>query len=359
MKKIKILLERDSYPIIIDNSFDPLSEQITSITQRICKIVVITDNVISEYHLNGFLKQFRYPRNQIYTYVIKQGEEYKCLKTVKEIYLFLMEIGINRNDIIFSFGGGVVGDIAGFVASTYLRGIPFVQIPTTLLAQIDSSIGGKNGVNFQGIKNIIGSFYQPRLVYTNIEVLKTLPSQEIKNAFAEAIVHGFVSDPELISYIDFNMKNIFALDKNILMEFIYRNCRIKSQIIEADTIDKGERQMLNFGHTFGHAIESIYKYSYSHGECVSLGIVAAIKSAVYLKMIDINILSYIKKLLSRIGLPVNLSILDWEQIKGKIIYDKKRVADTPTFILPKKIGEVVPYQLRLEQDLIEYLSQPD
>lgn len=357
MEKIDVTLSSDSYTIMIENGFDSIKEQLSFIKKTPSKIALITDNNVADLQLMNFINESGYLWEQIFYYVIKHGESHKSLESSIDIYKFLMNLRIDKHDIIIAFGGGVVGDLTGYVASTYYRGIPFVQIPTTLLAQIDSSIGGKNGVNFKGIKNIIGTFYQPKLVYISTKVLNTLSRKEIRNGIAEAMVHGIIMEPDLITYIDNHIEDIYSLKEEILIQFIFRNCKIKSKIVEQDALDKGIRQILNYGHTFGHAIESIYEYRYSHGECVSMGIVAAIKTSIYLELTDYNLLLYIKNILIRSGLPVSLSHLDWDQIKARISYDKKTKSGITTFILSKRLGEVIPYHLELDSGLIRYLAE--
>lgn len=359
MKRIDISLADGEHSIVIDNSYNSLLENLPLNKNKKCKIAVITDGTLAVCQLNYFLEELNYPRELIFSFKLEPGESSKCLECVEKIYSFLMDIQITREDIIFSFGGGVVGDITGFAASTFLRGISLVHIPTTLLSQIDSSIGGKNGVNFQKVKNVIGTFYQPELIFINIKTLGSLPKEEIRNALAEAMVHGIIADPELISFIDMHIEDIYARKEKELISLIYRNCQIKASIVERDVLDKGVRQILNFAHTFGHAIESVYEFGLSHGECVSMGIIAAIKSAVYFKMIDETVLIYIRNILIKIGLPVDISFLDWESVKERIKFDKKRKTNINTFILPIKIGEVISYQLELNKDLIAYLSEAD
>lgn len=356
MEKICVDLKENSYSIIIEKSFSNLRNFIPIEEKDKRKFIIITDENVSKYHLQGFLKELNHPAERTFSYAVSPGENSKCLETADKIYDFLLNINTERTDVIFALGGGVIGDIAGFVASTYCRGLSFIQVPTTLLAQIDSGIGGKTGVNHRGVKNLIGSFYQPKLVYINTNVLNTLPENEIRNGLAEAVVHGIIADHNIVDYILNNVYNILEVKNNILIPLIYNNCKVKASVVQQDEKDTGIRKILNFGHTFGHAIESIYEYKYSHGECVSMGTVAAFKTSVYLNLISIDKLHYIKNILDMIGLPTKLKGLDWKKITERMKYDKKTEEYVTTFILPLEIGKVTCRQLEIDSDLIAFIS---
>lgn len=357
MEKTDVKLNQNSYSIIIEKDFKGIKNNLPMSSSLNSKIIIITDRNVAGFHLDTFIQEMEYPADRIYYYVIEAGEKSKCLVVVEEIYEFLLNTKIEKKDVIFALGGGVVGDITGFVAATYFRGISFVQVPTTLLAQVDSSIGGKTGVNYKGIKNIIGSFYQPVLVYININTLNTLPLKEIRNGLAETVVHGVINSLEMLEYIDKNICQIIERNKAYIIPLIYDNCIIKSSIVMQDQHDKGIRNILNFGHTYGHAIESIYEYKYAHGECVSMGTVAAFKTSVYMKMISKEKMEFIINLLDKIGLPTDLSILDWKSIAERLNYDKKMCNGASVFILPKDFGKVVQQQLFLDRKLIDYLKE--
>jgi 3-dehydroquinate synthase len=263
---------------------------------------------------------------------------------------------IDRSDLVIALGGGVIGDIAGYAAATFLRGIAYIQIPTTLLAQIDSSVGGKVAIDYRGYKNMIGAFYQPLLVYTNTNVLQTLPEREYKCGLTEAVVHALIADAGLLDFIYDNINDRSRLDEQKVEEFVYKNCKIKADIVTQDDKDKGIRKILNFGHTVGHAIEGLYDYKYKHGECVAIGILSSFKLGVYFNLIDTGKLVFIKSALNRLGLLVAIDELNWNEVVKRIAFDKKAVSGKVTFILPLDIGKVIDYEIDLNELPVEVLS---
>lgn len=356
MKKINVELKKNPYLIVIEKDFRNIKTNLRMKKGECSKFIVITDNIVANYYLDIFKREINHPIEKVYHYIIPNGENSKCLEVIRLIYQFLIKIKVEKDDVIFALGGGVVGDIAGFVAATYLRGVSFVQVPTTLLSQVDSAIGGKTGVNFNGLKNIIGSFYQPKLVYINMKTLSTLSKREVRNGLAEIIVHGIISDSEIVNVVEDSVEKIFELKEEVMDSLIYNNCKIKARIIAQDELDKGLRNILNFGHTYGHAIESIYEFKYAHGECVSMGVVAAFKTSVFLNLISIEKAQFVIRVLEKVGLPTQLKHLDWRSIVDRIHYDKKINGGIPTFILPLDIGKVTQRQLLLEDSLIMYLK---
>ncbi len=359
MMNLFVNLMENSYPIYIRDSYDKLCEYLEAYSTD-SKIVIISDTNTDYYQseeLKNILNSHGY---DFYKYVFEAGEESKNLNTVENIYKFLQEHRVGRTDIIIAFGGGVVGDLAGFVASTYLRGIKFMQVPTTLLAQVDISIGGKVGVNFNNIKNIIGSFYQPKFVYINTNSLITLPIRELRSGLAEVIVHSIIGDSYLFEYIDNHLLEIFQYDNIVLEHVIYKNCLCKIAVVEKDEKDQGIRAILNFGHSIGHAIESVYNYKLSHGECVSLGVVGAFRIAQYLGMTDDKTVCKVINILKKIGLPYYLEELDVDTVFYQMFFDKKVISNTLIFILPKGIGQVVQYPIEnknLVQKVLKELSK--
>ncbi len=339
MFKININLGRRSYPIYISSDYLNINNCLNAAKLK-GKIIVITDENVEKYQYQNFKDCQENFNQEINKYVIKPGEFSKNLSTVEDLYKFLVSKRADRDTTLIALGGGIVGDITGFVAATYLRGINFVQVPTTLLAQVDSSVGGKVGVDFEGIKNIIGAFYQPKFVYINVSSLKTLPKREISAGLAEVIKHAVIRDKDFFDYIEYNMIKIFNFDENVLQYLIKTNCQIKGSIIEADEKENGIRAILNYGHTIGHAIESISNFNYLHGECVSLGMVAAMKLSKYFKMIkDTDILKVIS-ILRAANLPISFENIDIEAVFGQLFFDKKIKNNRFTFVLSKGIGEV-------------------
>lgn len=344
MNRLDVKLGRRRYPIYITSEYGEIGQMISEVADT-GKIAVITDTNVEKHQFKDFFEALKNCNGQVYKYVVEAGEKSKNLNTVQSIYKFLLENEFERRDTLIAFGGGVIGDISGFVASTYLRGINFIQVPTSLLAQVDSSVGGKVGVNFEGLKNMIGAFYQPRFVYININSLKTLPVREIVSGLAEVIVHCIIKDSELFDYVESNLDNIFSLKEDILIPMIMKNCMIKSKVVEEDERDTGLRAILNFGHTIGHALESVYEFRLLHGECVAIGIVGAFKIARYMGMVDERTVSRVSALLQNTGLPVRMDGMDVDKVLNKMYFDKKTVDGTIIFILPKDIGNVFKFRI--------------
>jgi len=296
----------------------------------------------------------------VHKYVIAAGEENKNLDTVNEIYRYLVKQKLERNSVLIALGGGVVGDITGFVAATFLRGINFVQVPTTLIAQADSSVGGKVGVDFEGSKNIIGAFYQPRLVYINVNSLKTLPKREVQAGLAEVVKHGIIKDRDFFDYVEYNLNKIFEFKEDVLQFTARANCSIKGSVVEEDEREGGLRAILNFGHTIGHAVESVSGFQLLHGECVSIGMVGAFKMAQHLGMVDAKESDRVIGLLERIGLPTGIKGMDVDKVFAQMYHDKKIKNNKLVFILPKRIGEVLQISIddtALIKEVMQELAQ--
>ncbi len=344
MIKLNVGLQERSYSVYISNNYSGICEYL-KYKNKSCKFVIVTDTNVDYYQSEEFIKALSTQGYNTFKYVIDAGEKSKNLDTVNDIYKFLLDLKVDRNDVLIALGGGVVGDTAGFVAATFLRGIEFVQVPTTLLAQVDSSIGGKVGVNFSNIKNIIGAFYQPKFVYINTNSLKTLPIREVRSGMAEVIVHCIIDDIELFDYIDSNLNGIFQFENDILEHTIRRSCLVKISIVEQDEKEKGMRAILNFGHTIGHAIESVYNFKLLHGECVSIGMVGAFRIAQHLGMIDNMARLKVINILKKINLPYYLEGLNVEKVFHQMFFDKKIYNNILTFVLPVKLGQVVKYRV--------------
>lgn len=340
MVKLSINLGDRSYPIYIDTTFESLGKALSNGRQK-GKVIIITDENVEPYYYEACAKSLSEYGIEVCKYTISPGESSKNLDTVTGIYRYLNSLKLDRNSTLIALGGGVVGDITGFVAATFLRGINFVQVPTSLLAQADSSVGGKVGVDFEGSKNIIGAFYQPRLVYININTLKTLPQRELRSGLAEVIKHGLIMDKSFYEYVDYNINKIFNYEPDVLQYITKMNCTIKGRVIELDEREKGLRTILNFGHTIGHAIESISGFELLHGECVGLGMLGAYKLASYLGMIDEKDVDCVRKTFEKAGLPVKVQGFDSNSVYEQMFHDKKIKAGKLVFVLPKGIGEVI------------------
>ena len=307
--------------------------------------IIITDTNVQKYWGHYF------PPGAVIT--IDTGEEIKSLDTVGGIYEQLLELGADRASFIVGIGGGIVCDIAGFVASTYLRGVRFGFVSTTLLSQVDASVGGKNGVNFGGYKNIVGVFSQPEFVICDQNLLKTLPQREFQSGFAEIVKHGAIADDQLFAYLEQNWSRALEQDSEVIEKLVYDSVIIKSTIVNRDATEQGERRKLNFGHTLGHAIEKTLKVP--HGEAVSAGMVLASKLSEkkgYLQSEDSTRLS---NLLEKFRLPVELEF-NRQQVFEAIGKDKKREGDRLKFVLLKRIGAAVVNEISI-QDLVDLLNR--
>lgn len=274
--------------------------------------------------------------------VVPDGEEYKSIRWMEHIWGELLRLRLDRKSALIALGGGVIGDMAGFAAATYMRGIACVQAPTTLLAQVDSSVGGKTGVNHPLGKNMIGAFHQPSLVWIDAETLGSLPRREFIAGLSEVIKYGVIGDEQFFSYLEKNKDEILSLGGNALMHIIGRSCEIKAGVVAADEREAGLRAILNYGHTIGHALETETGYRrYLHGEAVSIGMCAEAELAKAMGIMDRAEKDRIKKLVESFGLPSELpKDVDGEALAGSMALDKKAVAGTLRFVLPEKIGRV-------------------
>ena len=276
-------------------------------------------------------------------YKIPSGETSKNLETVRQVYTWLAERKAERGHLILAVGGGVVGDLVGFVAATYLRGIPFVQIPTTLLAMMDASIGGKVAVDMPQGKNLVGAFYQPKFVLSDVETLKTLPVRELTSGWAEAIKHGLILDDGLLDTFESHVSELKSLDPEIATETIRRSVAIKAGVVSQDEKETlGIRILLNYGHTIGHAIESITGYTeYLHGEAVSVGMMGAAKIGELLQIMDVDDVERQKEVLQAYGLPISAPGLNSEAIISAMTSDKKTTGGSINWVLLDGIGKAI------------------
>jgi 3-dehydroquinate synthase len=343
MKKINVSLQNNSYDIFIDDGLlSNFKDKIKSfIDNRKC--FIITDSNVDKYYGDFFIKQLSgFSDSQISKYTFSAGEQSKTLKTIEDIYHYALKEGLDRSSVIIALGGGVCGDMAGFAAATYMRGIDFIQVPTSLLAMVDSSVGGKTGVDMPEGKNLIGAFLQPKTVLIDPNTLKTLPIREIRGGLAEVIKYGMIIDLELFEYIESNVEKINKLDMDVISKLIAWCCKIKADIVAKDEKEHSLRAILNFGHTFGHAIETISGYEkYIHGEGIAIGMLMACRLGVKLGMIESSIEERLKQLFIKFSLPVKSSNINPDDILNTMYSDKKVINNTINFILPdKKIGQV-------------------
>lgn len=340
--ELKVNLEENSYPIIIEKgSIKNISKYLKDKFKG-KKIAIISDNIVYGIYGDSLKKALECDGYTAKSIVIPAGEKSKSFSTLPAVYNELLEFKLTRTDIILALGGGVVGDLAGFVASTFLRGVPFIQIPTTLLAQVDSSVGGKVGVDLEKGKNLVGSFYHPKLVIIDPEVLNTLSDRIFKDGLAEVIKYGCIKDKDLFGKLK-SYKDEKALMEDI-EEIICTCCDIKRKVVEEDEKDTGERMLLNFGHTLGHAIEQYYKYErYTHGEGVAIGMYQIMKSAYSKGLISESIVEEIKDILIKYDLPYSLDGESIDELINVIKLDKKNINNSLSLILLKEIGESYIY----------------
>lgn len=327
------------YDIIFDSSFDGLASKIEELGFKDRKIAIITDSNVQPLYGDAIKEQLSTVSNNVFIYAIPAGEENKNLKEIEKIYEYLIQNHFDRHDLLIALGGGVVGDMTGFAAATYLRGIAFVQIPTTLLAQCDSSIGGKTGVDFNAYKNMVGAFYMPKLVYMNVNVLKTLDGRQFASGFAEVMKYGLIKDLDFYLWLLDNMVEINDRDIDVLIEMIHRSCEVKKAVVEKDPTEKGDRALLNFGHTIGHAIEKYKNFELLHGECVALGSVAAAYISWKKEYISMEDYYEVRDMFVPFGLPISVEDIDIEEVIKLMKSDKKADSNKIRFILLKKIGK--------------------
>ncbi len=356
MAKLNVNLGDRGYPIYIQTDFSALGKSFAD-ARLSGKVLVVTDNNVEKYYCEDCVRELEGICDEVSVHVIEAGELNKSLDTVRDIYRKLIELKADRSSVLVALGGGVTGDITGFAAASYMRGIPFIQIPTSLMAQADSSIGGKTGVDFEGCKNMVGAFYQPNLVYINVNALRTLPERELKSGMAEVIKHGLIRDSEFYEYIDSNLDKIYSFDENTLAYITKMNCAIKGDVVEQDEREDGLRAILNFGHTIGHAIECVSNFTMLHGECVSIGMVGAYKLANKLGMADDDTVGRIETTLEKAGLPVKALGMDEEKIFSRMFSDKKVKDDKLNFVLPRGIGEVIYCMVDNETLIKEVLAK--
>ena len=358
MIELQVGLGERSYPIVIDTGcLARVGDGLTSLNVA-KRYGIISDDRVAELYGQQLLDSLAKAGIPAEIFTFPHGEANKTLQTVGNLASCLARAGFDRKDGLIALGGGVTGDIAGFLASSYMRGIPFVQIPTTLLAQVDSSVGGKTGVDIPEGKNLVGAFYQPKAVFIDMAVLATLPEQEFLGGMAEVIKYGVIQDAEFFSFLDMNRGAVLALDPPVLSGMIRTCCRIKADVVARDEREGGLRRILNYGHTIGHAVEAASSFSIIHGFAVAIGMVAAARLAVVKGLLSHHDLDRIASLISAYGLPVEIpKNLDRSAIKAYLKTDKKAMGGRVFYILPKGIGDTTITDDILPKDLDDVLSR--
>ena len=341
MERIDLDLGRRSYAILIGAGLiHRIGDELEGLALG-SKIAIVTNGVVRPLYGDEVAQAMEEKGFDVTTIEIPDGEKYKSLETAARLYDELIEFRMDRTSSVIALGGGVIGDLAGFVAATYMRGINFINLPTTLLAQVDSAVGGKTGVDHPKGKNLIGAFHQPRIVLCDLDCLKTLPKKELVAGMAEVIKYGVIVDAGFFSFIESHIKEILDLDENAMMEVVRSSCAAKAAVVEEDEREGGLRAILNYGHTLGHAIESLTGYShYIHGEAVAIGMVAAARIAVAMKLCEPAVVNRLDALLTGFGLTTAMPELNPDDVIEILAHDKKVQDGRVRFVLPERMGKV-------------------
>jgi len=357
-QRLPVLLnKKPCYDIVFSQSFDGLWEELQELGADNKRICIVTDSNVDKLYGEEVTNLLQDKCIKVCKYVFPAGEENKNLDTVRELYKMLIEEKLDRKDMLLALGGGVVGDLTGYAAATYLRGIDFVQIPTTLLAQTDSSIGGKTGVDFDGYKNMVGAFKMPRLVYMNLSVLKSLEERQFFSGFAEVMKHGIIKDASFYEWLIENMYEICERDLNVLEEMVMRSCNVKKLVVEKDPTEQGDRALLNLGHTIGHAIEKAKNFELYHGECVALGTVAAAYISWKKEMLSMEEYYEIRDMFVPFYLPISIDNINPEEILALTKSDKKMEGGKIKFVLLKKIGKAVIDKTVTDEEILAAINE--
>ena len=362
MKRLQVELGERSYPIHIGTGVLSQIELILPhIRQK--KVVVVTNVTVAPLYLEVLRSTLEKAGISMIPVVLPDGEQYKTWETLNLIFDGLLGARCERSTTLIALGGGVIGDMGGFAAACYQRGMPFIQVPTTLLSQVDSSVGGKTAINHPLGKNMIGAFYQPKLVLADIGTLDTLPDRELKAGLAEVIKYGLIRDPQFFDWLESNLEKLLARDKDALVHAVHRSCANKAEVVAADEHEHGERALLNLGHTFGHAIETGLGYGeWLHGEAVAAGTLIAAQLSQDLGWLGVESVRRIEGIFSRAGLPVTGPALGVPRYLELMSHDKKVQDGRMRLVLLREIGRAVVYdQASAEQigQAIEARCTPD
>ncbi|MBN3033572.1 MAG: 3-dehydroquinate synthase [Candidatus Saganbacteria bacterium] len=349
MAKIKVELKERSYDIMIGCGNLPELASLVRQEKWGREVFVITDPLVNDLCGDTVRRGFK---AKPVTLEVPRGERFKNLRVAEKLYDELARLGAHRDSLIVALGGGVIGDLAGFVAATYMRGIGYVQVPTTLLAQVDAAIGGKTGVNHPKCKNMIGAFYQPKAVFIDVSTIATLPARELRTGLAEVVKYGLIEDADFFKFLEANAHhlNTKAFEDEgtkraalgLWQTIVGESAKIKALVVEKDERETKARMVLNFGHTVGHALESLTRYrAYNHGEAVAIGMRAAAKIARRLKLLDEEVEARLTALLEKLGLPTEIAGLPAKKIVDALAIDKKVIGGRVNFVLPERLGKVV------------------
>ncbi len=342
MEKITVPLGERSYDILIEaSSLSKVGSVVVALGFG-RKAVVVSDDNVEPLYGDSVSDSLTSAGFDVKTLIFSAGEENKTLETVERLYHDMLSFGLDRKSFVVALGGGLVGDVAGFAAATYMRGIPFVQVPTTLLAQVDASVGGKVGVNLTEGKNLVGAFHQPSFVLIDPDVLETLDERDVKAGFAEVVKYGIIRDADFFSFLEENYRDILSLEPSAVEKAVAISCRIKADVVAADEREEsGLRAILNFGHTIAHSLEALTDYNtYRHGEAVAIGMACAAEISSRLGYLAEGDSLRISTLLENAGLPVTFSGADVEQMIATMRFDKKTLGEKIRFVLVKEMGDV-------------------
>ncbi len=344
MQKVRVKLRKNvdcSYSILIEKG---LLGRIPSLLNKNPvgeRYAIICDSLTANLFGKPLLKRFNKSRINATLFSFPSGEKSKSLSVLSKLQNRMLEKGFDRNSAIIALGGGVTGDLAGFVAATYMRGIPYIQVPTTLLAMVDSSIGGKVAVDLPRGKNSCGAFHQPKAVFIDLNCLKTLPQKQLSNGLAEIVKHAIIADAKLFTFLENDREKILRKDLAVLGRVIKKNCEIKARIVERDELERNLRKVVNYGHTVGHALEVLGKYKrFSHGEAISIGMAAEAMISHYLGFLSLGAVERQNRLLEGFGLPTALPNYSATKIIAIMRHDKKSEKGKLVFVLPSSIGKM-------------------
>ncbi len=343
METVRVELGSRSYDIFIGQGLlGSLGERINRAGLQ-GRAGILTNEIVGPIYGKQAGESMRAAGYEVSMFSLPDGEKFKTIESMARIYDWLLAEGFDRKSFLVALGGGVIGDITGFAAATFMRGIDFIQVPTTLLAQVDSSVGGKTGVNRPLGKNMVGAFHQPRLVLADVDVLNTLPKAEFVSGLAEVVKYGVIRDAEFFEWLEEHAEAVLTMQPEALAHLIKTSCAIKAEVVGADEREGGLRAILNFGHTVGHAVESLTDYTgYRHGEAVSIGMAAAARLAHAQGLCGADVPERLIALLSRFGLPTEFpKNISPDSVLVSIGHDKKAEGGRVKFVLPERIGRVV------------------
>ncbi len=358
-KTLRVELGDNSYPLVVGTGLLNSVGELLMPHTKSNKVLIVSDAFVKTRYMPVVLKSLKDAGLDVRTIEVPIGEESKSLVQFSRIQDSLVEHQLDRGSMLIALGGGVIGDLAGFAAAVYMRGIPYVQIPTTVQAQVDASVGGKTAINHPKGKNLIGAFHQPKLVVIDVDTLKTLPQRDIRAGLIEVIKMGVIRDEPLFERVEENLEAILNLDDTTLIEIISQACVNKAEIVAKDEKESGLRMVLNYGHTFGHALEAMTHYNrYRHGEAVSIGMHCAAQLATNLRMFSETDFQRQRALLKRAKLPITFPTdLTPEALCDAMYLDKKTLGGKLRLILPTRIGEVVIHDDVDDRHILEAISQ--